>query len=359
MLTTTANCVRPAATADSRASSIAPYAFQRVDQEQRGFSAGGAGDHVLQKLFMSGSIDNDVLPPVPDEKRPGRVDRNALLLLLQKCVKQERVLELLALLAADRLDLFQLAFRQGARIGIESSHQCGLPMIDMADDDDVETFCGWPVPALSYASLVSEPRIPTIRPSIHGRWCAISLTCSPSCGASPCLAPHPARARPFRHMASTEFVIISSTVFAVDLIGHGTGGAAQAAIPRPIPSVEIEIHEGNVLVLDVLPDVDLRPIEEWMNPNMRAGWKGGFELVPQLRRLVAEIPIAMFVARGKIPLLRPGAVFVRADPENNAGVASLFDQMLHRVGLRGRAADIPPQRVVHAGCQGFLVLSHY
>ena len=87
---------------------------------------------------MPGRIDDDVLPAFPDEKRPCGVDRDALLLLFEKGIEQEGILELLSLLATDGLDLFQLAVRQRAGVGIEPSQQGGLAVIDVPDDDDIE-----------------------------------------------------------------------------------------------------------------------------------------------------------------------------------------------------------------------------
>ena len=44
---------------------------------------------------MSRRIDDDVVPPLPTEERPRRIDGDALLLFFKKCIEQERVFELL------------------------------------------------------------------------------------------------------------------------------------------------------------------------------------------------------------------------------------------------------------------------
>ena len=75
---------------------------------------GRAGDHVLEKFFVSRRIDDDVLPALPDEERPCRIDRDPLLLLFEKGIEEERILEFLALLPANGLYLFQLAVGQRA-----------------------------------------------------------------------------------------------------------------------------------------------------------------------------------------------------------------------------------------------------
>src|SRR5213592_256875 len=106
---------------------LLPHALRRVDQQQGRFGAGGPGDHVLEKLLVSGRVDDDVLPRVPREKRTGRVNGDALFLFFQERIEQEGVFELLSLLAADGLDLFQPAIRERAGVGIEPAEEGGLP----------------------------------------------------------------------------------------------------------------------------------------------------------------------------------------------------------------------------------------
>ena len=89
---------------------------------------------------MAGCVDNDVLAALPDEKCPGRVDGNALLLLFQKRIEEKGVFEFLALLATDRLHLLQLSLRERPRIGIEPAKQRRLAVVDVADNDDVQSF---------------------------------------------------------------------------------------------------------------------------------------------------------------------------------------------------------------------------
>src|SRR6185295_5512051 len=96
------------------------------------------GDHVLEKLLVSRRIDDDVVSALPAKERPCRIDGNSLLLLFKEGIKEERVLEFLALLPADRLDLFEFAIRQRSRIGIETPQQGGLPMVHMPNNDDVQ-----------------------------------------------------------------------------------------------------------------------------------------------------------------------------------------------------------------------------
>lgn len=79
--------------------------------------------------------------------------------------------------------------------------------------------------------------------------------------------------------------------------------AAERAVARAVALVIVERHGGDVLALNVFPDIQLRPVEQGMDAHMRAGGKVGFELVPELGRLVVQIPVVVLVARGEIASL--------------------------------------------------------
>ena len=102
--------------------------------------------------------------------------------------------------------------------------------------------------------------------------------------------------------------MMSSTDFAVDSDRRCAGRAAKTAITRPVPLVEIEIDEGNVLKLDVFPNVDFRPVQQRMDSDVRSRRKCRLELIPEFRRLITEIPIAMLVTGREIALLGPGSL---------------------------------------------------
>src|SRR4026208_600665 len=78
------------------------------------------------------------------------------------------------------------------------------------------------------------------------------------------------------------------------------GRATKTAIASSFPLVEIEIDKGNVLELYIFPYVDFRPIQQRMDSDVRPRRKGRLELIPEFRRLIAEIPIAMFVPRREV-----------------------------------------------------------
>ena len=80
------------------------HALRGVDHQQRRFGARGAGDHVLEELDVAGRVEDEVVAQVALEEDPGRVDGDALGLLVLERVEQEGVLERLRV---------QLALRSG------------------------------------------------------------------------------------------------------------------------------------------------------------------------------------------------------------------------------------------------------
>ena len=116
--------------------------FLRIDQEERGFRARRARDHVFQELLVAGGVNDDVLAILPLKKRARGVNRDALFLLLEEGIEQEGIFEFLALALANTPDLLQLAFRKRTCIREQAAQQCGFSMVHMADDDDFKLFRG-------------------------------------------------------------------------------------------------------------------------------------------------------------------------------------------------------------------------
>src|SRR3569832_1968255 len=80
--------------------------------------------------------------------------------------------------------------------------------------------------------------------------------------------------------------------------------AAEAAVAGPCPLIVVQRHGGDVLALDVLPHVQLGPIQQRMNAHVRARREVGLELVPALGRLIADVPGVVLVPRREVALLR-------------------------------------------------------
>ena len=90
---------------------------------------------------------------------------------------------------------------------------------------------------------------------------------------------------------------------------------------------------------------------------MRAFGERRLELVPQLRRLLAEVPVAVLVARREVALLGARAFLIGPHAENDAGIALFGQQVLEPVRFERRTALDAAQGVVHALGQGVLVLA--
>ncbi len=148
-------------------------ALQRVNQEERGFRACRARNHVLEKFLVAGRIDDDVKAALPFEEGPRRVDGDALFLLFEEGIEQKRVFELLALLAANGLNFFQLPVRQRTGIGIQPPEQGGLAVIHVPHDHNIEMFGRF-------------------------RRTHAAATCIHLCATTPCLVLHPGRGRSVR-----------------------------------------------------------------------------------------------------------------------------------------------------------------
>ena len=105
----------------------------------------------------------------------------------------------------------------------------------------------------------------------------------------------------------------------------------------PVPSVEVEGRHRDALALDVLPDVELGPVEQRVHAHVRAGLEVGLEVAPELRRLVVDVPVVLHVARREVALLGARALFVRAHADDHARVRRVV-LVFHEM----------PERVVHA-----------
>src|SRR4051812_30830252 len=69
--------------------------------------------------------------------------------------------------------------------------------------------------------------------------------------------------------------------------------AAEGAVPLALALVVVQAHRGNALSLDVLPDVELRPIEQRMDANVGARRELGRVLIPELGRLIGNVPVVL------------------------------------------------------------------
>ena len=95
---------------------------------------------------------------------------------------------------------------------------------------------------------------------------------------------------------------------------------------------------GHVLALDVFPDVQLGPVQQRVNADVGARLEVRLELVPQLGRLVLDVPFHVLVARAEVAFLGPGRFLVAADADDDAVVVVLVEHRLEGVLLQDAAA---------------------
>src|SRR5688572_19984146 len=101
--------------------------------------------------------------------------------------------------------------------------------------------------------------------------------------------------------------------FCVRLDWKRAGRAAQAAITFTLAVRKVERDNRNVFALDVFPDIQLRPVQQGMDANVRALFKVRLELVPQFGGLVLHVPFHVFVARTEIAFLGARGFFIAAN----------------------------------------------
>src|SRR5258707_4807221 len=62
---------------------------------------------------------------------------------------------------------------------------------------------------------------------------------------------------------------------------RGAGRAAEAAVALAALVGEVERDHRDALALDVLPDVELRPVQEGVHADVRVGSRVAVELIPE------------------------------------------------------------------------------
>jgi len=110
-----------------------------VDHQHRRLGARRPRDHVLQELDVPRRVDDDVVALGALEEAARGVDGDPLVLLVRQRVEQERVLERLPRPLALSPHRLQLPLRQRPRVREQPPDHRALAVIDVPDDDDVES----------------------------------------------------------------------------------------------------------------------------------------------------------------------------------------------------------------------------
>ena len=94
--------------------------------------------------------------------------------------------------------------------------------------------------------------------------------------------------------------------------------ASQRTVTFAVALIVIERHRRDAFALDVFPNVQLGPVQQRMNAHVGAWGEIRFELIPQFRRLIANIPRVVLIARAEVALFRAAAFFIAACSNNDA-----------------------------------------
>src|SRR5580692_899660 len=118
---------------------------------------------------------------------------------------------------------------------------------------------------------------------------------------------------------------------------RGDVGIAERAIALAVAR-EIKWDDRDALAPRIGPDVGLGPMQDRMDAQMSARRRRGVEVIPEFRRLIADIPAALDPARREHPLLGAGRLLVAANAGEQAVEAVFGERELQPFGLaRGRA----------------------
>src|ERR1017187_3355886 len=150
-------------------------------------------------------------------------------------------------------------------------------------------------------------------------------------------------ARPLRHPRPAQFFHDLVHRARLRLDRERAWITPDAPVTLPLLVREVERDDGHALTLDVLPDVQLGPVQQRMNPDVGPGLEVRLELIPQLRRLVLHVPLHVLVARAEVTFLGPRRLLVAADADDEAREVVLLEDCLQRALLQ-RAATLDPRR---------------
>ena len=114
---------------------------------------------------------------------------------------------------------------------------------------------------------------------------------------------------------------------------------------------EVERHDGDVLLVDVLPDVDLGPVRQRKHADALAGPDAAVEQVPELRPLPLGIPLALLVAQREDALLGARPFLVAPGAAERRVEVARFERVEQRPRLEQAAAALRADRErLRAGC---------
>jgi hypothetical protein len=269
LLTSTASWRTPSKMEEiTVASGVLLHAFVGINQQQCGLGIGGAGDHVFQELLVTRGIDDDVLAFGRSKPDLSRVDGDVLVTLGLERVHEIGPLEWNAPTFGHQAELFQFPLRKGAGVVEQPAHEGGLAVVDVADDDDLELLDSGSdgMGFMIGRRVCSDLHVAVASELFEGILAFLVL------GA----------AGAFGDIGGAEFLDDFRDGTGVGFDGKCARVTADGAIALAAFVGKVQRNDRNVLALDVLPDVQLRPVQQRMDPDMRPFLIIGFELIPEL-----------------------------------------------------------------------------
>ena len=107
---------------------------------------------------------------------------------------------------------------------------------------------------------------------------------------------------------------------------------------------KVEIDDRNLFLVDVLPDIHLRPVGERKDANAFAGMDARVVEVPQLGALVLRVPLPGAVAEGVDALLGAGLLFIAPRAAEGRVEVVVAQRIEQRLRLQQSAAALGVQR---------------
>ena len=107
---------------------------------------------------------------------------------------------------------------------------------------------------------------------------------------------------------------------------------------------EVEIDDGNVFLVDILPDIHLRPVGERKDADALARMDAGVVEIPQLGALILRVPLTGRVAEGVDALLGAGFLFIAPRAAKGRVEVVVAQRIQQRLRLQQSAAALGVER---------------
>ncbi len=323
-------------------------AFARVYQNDGEFRGRSASHHVARVLLVARCVSNDELAARCGEIAISNVDGDALLAFGAQAVSEEREIDYACVAAGGGFgDGLELVVVNAARIVEEPADESGFAVVDTSGSGEAQkvfTFFAFEEGGKCLAGVEEcggHLEIALLFLNFHRAVLIVIDDAVLAFGA-----PHgdkflddfgngvgvgtnSASAR-----AATERAHAAHDKFGF-LAGHAgneglfDGQKRVAAFEHQAGLGEIKRDDGDVFGMDVLPHIELCPIRERENAQAFAGVNAGVKDVPKFGALIARVPLATLIAKGKDTLFGAGAFFVAAratDSSIETAVAQAIEQ---------------------------------